>query len=60
MQGYRTLAANAALIVLGALLPWVAGLDWTQYVSPQVAMLIVGAANIGLRLITTTPVGEKQ
>jgi len=60
MQGYRTLAANAVVIALGALLPWVAGMDWTQYVSPQTAMLIVGAANIGLRLITKTAVGEKQ
>lgn len=59
MKGYRTLLANAGVIVLGALLPWAAGVDWTQYVSPQVAALIVGLANIGLRLITTTPVASK-
>ena len=59
MQGFRTLAANGLIIAAGALLPWIAGIDWTQYVSPQVAMLIVGAANIGLRLITSTPVMTK-
>jgi hypothetical protein len=57
MQGFRTLAFNALVIILGALLPWVASIDWTQYVSPQVAVLILGAANIGLRLITSTTVG---
>lgn len=60
MQGFRTLAFNALLIVAGALLPWIAGIDWTQYVSPQWALVIVGAANIGLRMITTTPVGQKS
>lgn len=58
MQGFRTLIINGLVIAAGALLPWVAGIDWTAYVSPQVAMLIVGAANIGLRLITTTAVGK--
>ena len=60
MTGYRTLAFNALIIALGALLPWAASIDWTQYVSPQVGMLIVGAANIGLRMITRTPVGPQQ
>lgn len=58
MKGYRTLAINGVVIALGALLPWAAGIDWTQYVSPEVATVIVGALNIGLRLITTTPVGK--
>ena len=59
MKGFRTLAINAAIIALGALLPWAAGIDWTQYVSPSLAVVIVGAINIGLRLVTTTPVGSK-
>ena len=60
MQGFRTLIVNALIVIAGALLPWVAGIDWTAYVSPQVAMLIVGAANIGLRLITSTPAGQPK
>lgn len=57
MKGYRTLLLNGAIVVGTAALTWVAGVNWTDYVSPSVAMIIVGAANIGLRLITTTPVG---
>jgi hypothetical protein len=60
MQGYRTLAFNALVVVLGALLPWAASVDWTQYVSPQVAVLILGAVNIGLRLVTSTAVGARK
>ena len=60
MKGFRTLAVNAAMVVIGALLPWAAGVDWTQHVSPTTAVFIMGAVNIGLRLITTTPVGAKQ
>ena len=60
MKGYKTLAVNAATVVGVALLTWVGGVDWTQYVSPSVAMIILGAANIGLRVITTTPVGAKS
>lgn len=59
MKGYRTLAFNGVIVALGALLPWVAGIDWTQYVSAPTAALIVGAANIGLRLVTSTAVGTK-
>jgi len=59
MKGYRTLAANGLVVALGAVLPWAAGLDWTHYVSPQAAMLIVGGLNIGLRMITTAPVGKR-
>ena len=59
MTGFRTLAFNGLIIALLALLPWISSIDWTQYVSPQVALIIVGAANIGLRMITRTPVGTK-
>lgn len=57
MKGYRTLAFNAAIAVGSALLSWVAGYDWTQHVSPSAALTVVGVANIGLRLVTSTPVG---
>lgn len=59
MTGYRTLAFNFLAVVGGAALTWAAGVDWTQYVSPTAALIIVGGANMGLRLITTGPVGKK-
>jgi hypothetical protein len=34
--------------------------DWSQHVSPATAVIIVAAANMGLRLITTTPVGKAE
>lgn len=59
MKGFRTLVVNALVVIIGALLPWAAGVDWTQYVSPQIAALIVGGVNIALRFWTSTPVGTK-
>ena len=60
MKGFKTLAFNALVIAAGALLPWIAGLDWTDYVSPTVATIIVGLANIALRFVTTTAIGRSQ
>ena len=59
MKGYRTLITNGAIVAGTALLTWAAGVDWTQYVSPTVAMIVMGGVNIGLRMITTGPVGSK-
>lgn len=58
MKGYKTLVLNGAVVVGGALLTWVAGVDWSQYVSPTAGMIILAAANFGLRFLTTTPVGK--
>jgi len=55
MTGYKTLVWNAILVVVGALLPYLAGIDWTQYVSPQVAVIVVAVINVALRLVTTGP-----
>lgn len=59
MKGFRTLAINGIVVIGGAALTWASGIDWSQYVSPTAALVIVGAVNIGLRLITTTPVATK-
>jgi len=59
MKGFRTLALNGAVVIGTAALTWASGVDWTQYVSPTAAMLILAGANMGLRLITTTAVGKK-
>jgi hypothetical protein len=60
MKGLRTLALNGATVVGAAALTWAVGVDWTQYVSPTAAVIIVAAANMGLRLVTTTPVGKSR
>lgn len=60
MKGYRTLAFNAGIVAGTALLHFGASVDWSQYVSPSTAVMLAGAANIALRLVTTTPVGERR
>ena len=60
MKGLRTLLINGATVVGTAAVTWVAGVDWTQYVSPTSAVIIVAAANMALRLITSTPVGKAK
>ncbi len=57
-KGWRTLGWSALVAIGPVALTWAAGIDWTQYVSPNVAMLIAGAVGFGLRFITNTPVGK--
>ena len=56
MKGFKTLGFNLLVAIGGAALPLLGAFDWTQVVSPNIAILIVTAINIGLRFITTTPV----
>ena len=58
MKGLRTLLLNGGTAVLIAALTWAVGVDWTAYVSPTVGMLILAAANFGLRFLTNTAVGS--
>lgn len=58
-KGYRTLLINGAVVVGTAALTFISGVEWAEYVSPTAAMIILAAANMALRIITTTPVGEK-
>lgn len=59
MKGFRTLAFNIGGAALIAALHAITGINWTDYVSPTSAVLIVMGANALLRLITTTSVGQK-
>jgi Na+-transporting NADH:ubiquinone oxidoreductase subunit NqrB len=59
-KGWRTLALNGAIVVGAAALKYVAGVDWSQTVDPTIAAIIVSGANIGLRFITTTPIGRSS
>lgn len=58
MKGWKTLAFNGAVIIGGAALQWVAGVNWAEYVGPTTAVLLTAAANMGLRMVTNTPVGK--
>lgn len=58
LKGWRTLGLNAGVIAVVAALNYLLGIDWTQYVDPSLAIVIVGLLNGGLRFITTTPIGQ--
>jgi len=58
MKGLRTLLINGIVVVATALLTWIVGVNWTDYVSPSAAVIIVAVGNMLLRVITTTPIGK--
>ena len=58
LTGWRTLLFNALVVVLTALLHWAVGVDWVTYVGPTWSVVILGGANMVLRWITTTPIGQ--
>ncbi len=59
-KGWRTLAANG-LIVLAGVLAYLQTAGLADILPPKYAWvpIAIGAANVGLRLITTGPVGGK-
>jgi hypothetical protein len=58
--GFRTFAVGLATVIVPAALTYAAGFDWTQVVSPTVALMISGALQLGLRAITSTPLFAKK
>lgn len=58
MKGYRTIAVNVALAILGALQAF----DWVTVVPQEyvgLTVLVITMLNVGLRTVTTTPVGRR-
>jgi hypothetical protein len=60
LKGWRTVAINVGIAAGTAALPVLAGVDWTALVGPKAAVAIVVAINLGLRAITTSPVGKRH
>ena len=60
MKGWRTLGMNAALALLGV----AQAANWTDVLGPGATagwvVTGVGVANMVLRSITTTPIGQKS
>lgn len=55
----KTIWFNMLLAAGGGVLPYLAGVDWTQYVSPTLAPLVVAGIGIGLRYVTKEPMSGK-
>lgn len=60
MKGWRTIALGLLTAVAPVAFTYLAGIDWTNVVSPNTAMLISGAVMIGMRVITNTPPGKSS
>lgn len=58
MKGFRVLLINALTAAMVAGLTYLAGVNWTDHVSPTAAVVLVALVNMALRFITTTPVGK--
>ena len=60
MKGWKTVAFGALMIVAPQLLNYFAAVDWRAIgVSPGISAAI-GAIIIGLRAITSTPIGQAK
>jgi len=59
MKGWKTLIFNLLMVIIGAVLPWLGTVDWTQYVDPKTAVVLMAVINMLLRLWTNSPVGRK-
>lgn len=55
LKGWRTILTGLGIAIAPAAVNYLAGIDWTHVVGPNVAMLISGAVMVGMRLITNTP-----
>jgi threonine aldolase len=58
MKGWKTVIFGALLAIGPAALTYLGGVDWTSFgISPATSAMI-GAIIIGLRAVTSTPVGK--
>lgn len=59
-KGWRTILTGLAIAIVPAGLTYLAGVDWKQYVSPELALVVSGALTVALRFVTTTSVFSKD
>jgi hypothetical protein len=60
LTGFRTFLVGLATVVVPATLTYAAGFDWTQIVSPTVALMVSGGLQLALRAVTSTPLFAKK
>lgn len=58
-KGWRTIGFNVLLIAAPVVLTYLASVNWTDYLNPTWAPVVVGVVGILLRLVTNTPAGQK-
>jgi len=60
MKGYKTIIFNALSAAIPVILTNLSNVDWTQYVDPTTAILIMAVINGVLRTRTNTPIFKKE
>ncbi len=60
MKGWKTIVVGLGIAIAVPGLTYLAGIDWTQYVSPNWALAISGGIMVALRLVTTTAAFKKE
>ena len=60
LKGMRTIGVGILVAVVPAAVTYLIGVDWTQYVGPNAALIISGALTIAMRVVTTTPIFKKN
>lgn len=60
MKGWKTVIWGLLLAIAPVALTYLAGIDWTKFVSPNEAALIAGAVTIALRAVTDTSIGKSS
>ena len=58
MKGLRTILVGAAIAIGPAAIQYFAGVDWSSIIPAPWDSVIAGVIMIGMRFITSTPVGQ--
>jgi len=59
MKGFRTFAIGMGIAIGPPALEYLAKLDWTQYVSPNTALMISGLLMVAMRAVTSSGIFSK-
>lgn len=57
-KGLRTVAVELTIAVAPSALTYIGGVDWTQLGVSPAAGAFIGVVVMGMRAITTTPIGK--
>ena len=60
MKGWKTVIFGALMVVAPPLLTYVGGVNWTSLGISPVMSAAIGAIIIGLRSVTTSPIGQSS
>ena len=58
MKGFRSILIHVGIAAGTAGLGYLANYDWVTHVGPVLSVVILQVIALGMRLITTTPIGQ--